>query len=73
MPEIINVYQITTNDGLVEVEELDNGIKVETLIEPSAEYLQKLADQPPAQPPEPNQDDYLLDLDYRLSMTELGL
>jgi len=30
-------------------------------------------ERPPAPPPEPNQDDYLLDLDYRLSMTELGL
>lgn len=28
---------------------------------------------PPKEPPEPNQDDYMLDLDYRLSLIELGL
>jgi len=51
--EIISTYQITTDDGLVEIKEQANGIKIETLIEPSVEYLQKLADQPV--PPEPSQ------------------
>ncbi|MBC2721846.1 hypothetical protein [Desulfosporosinus sp.] len=67
------IYRINTEDGLVEVEELDNGIKMETLIEPSEAYLQRLAEQPGPPPPEPNQDDYLLDLDFRICMIELGL
>lgn len=29
--------------------------------------------EPDLLPPEPSQDDYLLDLDYRISMIELGL
>lgn len=31
------------------------------------------AHDPTPLPPQPNQDDYLLDLDFRLSMLELGL
>jgi len=31
------------------------------------------AHDPTPQPPQPTQDDYLIDLDYRLSMIELGL
>jgi len=27
----------------------------------------------PSQPPQPTEDDYLIDLDFRLSMIELGL
>lgn len=42
MPEIVGTYQITTSDGLLEVEEWDNGIKTETLIEPSEQYILKL-------------------------------
>ena len=59
MLEIISTYQITTDDGLVEIKEQANGIKIETLIEPSVEYLQKLADQPVPPEPEPTPTEIL--------------
>ncbi len=46
MPEILNSYQITDEDGLHEIEELDNGMVVRTLVVPSESYLQRLAELP---------------------------
>ncbi len=46
MSEILNSYQITDEDGLHDVEELDNSMIIRTLIEPSETYLQRLEDLP---------------------------
>ncbi|EGW36454.1 hypothetical protein [Desulfosporosinus sp. OT] len=43
MAEVVNTYQETREDGVFTIEELDNGIKIESLIQPSEAYLQKLA------------------------------
>jgi len=73
--ELVITYTETTPNGLIEVEEHEDGMRVEILVEPSEEYLNERASELVLEPspPEPNQDDYLLDLDYRLSMNELGL
>ncbi|SDG47381.1 hypothetical protein [Desulfosporosinus hippei] len=70
MSEVINIYQEVTEDGLAEVKELENGMKIISLINPTNEYM--LANSI-VQAPQPNINDYLLDLDYRMSMFELGL
>lgn len=49
-----------------------SGCIVQVVTEPSAELEDKLPVSEPFKP-EPNQYDYLLDLDYRLSKVELGL
>ena len=46
MPKTIDIYQITTVDGVFEIKELDNGVKIESLTEPSEEYLQRRANEP---------------------------
>lgn len=50
--EVVNIYQITTDDGILEVKELANGMKIESLVEPSVEYL---ANQPPPPTTEPTE------------------
>ena len=55
MSEVVKVYQETTSDGVFEIEEFDNGVKGVALIEPSAEYLQRIADQPAPLPPGPTE------------------
>jgi len=42
----VNKYQIITENGVAEIEELDNGINIECLIGANEAYLQKLAEQP---------------------------
>jgi hypothetical protein len=46
---------------------------VSLLVEPTPEWI--AANQPTIEPklPQPTQEDYLIDLDYRLCMIELGL
>jgi len=62
--EVIELEGSWTNDYLVE-----NDVYLRSR-SPMSFHIEKRKVQAP---PEPNQDDYLLDLDYRLSMTELGL
>ena len=41
MSVVINEYTLTTEDGVSEVQELDNGMTITTLIEKSDLYLQR--------------------------------
>jgi len=66
----LSKYLVTTDDGVAEVEEFENGIRVECLIEPSEAYLQMLADQPP-KPPSPPTDIETLRLEQAQSNTEM--
>ena len=50
MARVINTYQKSTVDGVVEVDELDNGMTVECLTEPNEAYLQKRADEQASMP-----------------------
>ena len=60
MSDVKNVYQKTTEDGLVEVRELENGMSVEILLEPTETYLERMASQvPPPPDPGPSEIDIL--------------
>lgn len=66
-----NMKYIDTPDGKCFVKGLFTGLVV-----PSEEYLERqriLAEEEANKPKEPTMDDYLLDLDFRLSSIELGL
>lgn len=53
-------YYKTAKDGRKLVKEYDNGIVVEHLVEPSAEYI---ANMPPYEELEPEPRDYLAEID----------